>query len=318
MASDPMASDNRSDNHSDNHSGNRNGQLIIIGGAEDRSEECQILREFIRCAGGLTAKIVVMTVATELPREVGDDYIQTFERLGVEDIRILDTVRRDDTHSNSALESIQKATGVFFTGGDQARIVDTLKGTEIDKLLHQRFEEGLVIAGTSAGAAMMPDMMIVEGDADTNPKVNVVEMGPGMGFLPNIAIDQHFAQRGRIGRLLSAMAQQSINLGFGIDENTAIIVSGNLVKVVGEGAVTVVDMANLAHTNLSEILRDEDLALCGVNLHILPDGYGFNLDTRSPIVKGANALNRSNNQSNNQTEAKQIPQAGETQFPNVS
>lgn len=273
---------------------NRSGQLIIIGGAEDREKDCQILREFIRCAGGLKAKIIVMTVATELPREVGDDYIRTFERLGVEDIRILDMAYRDDTNSERSLEIIKQATGVFFTGGDQAQIVDTLKGTEVDKLLHQRFADGLVIAGTSAGAAMMPDMMIVEGDAGTNPKVNIVETGPGMGFLPNIAIDQHFAQRGRIGRLLSAMAQQSINLGFGIDENTAVIVTGNLVKVVGDGAITVVDMANLAHSNLSEILRDEDLALCGVNLHILPDGYGFDLDTRTPMTKEGNAIDASN------------------------
>lgn len=290
---------------------NRSGQLIIIGGAEDRKEDCQILREFIRCAGGLKAKIIVMTVATELPREVGDDYIRVFERLGVEDIRILDTVYRDDTSSDRSLEAIQQATGVFFTGGDQARIVDTLKGTEIDKLLHQRFAQGLVIAGTSAGAAMMPDMMIVEGDADTNPKVNIVETGPGMGFLPNIAIDQHFAQRGRIGRLLSAMAQQSINLGFGIDENTAVIVNGNLIKVVGEGAVTVVDMANLSHSNLSEILQDEDLALCGVNLHILPDGYGFDLDTRTPIVKGETAISSSDSQ----TDATHTSKASEAQSP---
>lgn len=280
----------------------RSGQLIIIGGAEDREEDCQILREFIRYAGGLKAKIIVMTVATELPREVGDDYIRTFERLGVEDVRILDTVYRDDASSDRSLEAIQKATGVFFTGGDQARIVDSLKGTEIDKLLHQRFAEGLVIAGTSAGAAMMPDMMIVEGDAGTNPKINSVETGPGMGFLPGIAIDQHFAQRGRIGRLLSAMAQQSTSLGFGIDENTAVIVDGNIVKVVGEGAVTVVDMANLSHSNLSEILRDEDLALCGVQLHILPDGYGFDLNTRTPIVKGAAAVSRSDSHSDSRSD----------------
>ena len=278
---------------------NRSGQLVIIGGAEDREEECRILREFIRCAGGLKAKIIVMTVATEQSREVGDDYIRAFERLGVEDVRILDTMYRDDTGSQSALKAVQKATGVFFTGGDQARIVDTLKDTEIDKLLHQRFAaEGLVIAGTSAGAAMMPDRMIVGGDGETNPRVDTVEMGPGMGFLSNVAIDQHFAQRGRIGRLLSAMAQQSIDLGFGIDENTAVIVSGNIVKVVGEGAVTVVDMANLSHSNLSEILRDEDLALCGVKLHILPDGYGFDLNSRTAIVKGDNAISSSNSQTN--------------------
>ena len=277
-------------------SDNRDGQLVIIGGAEDRSEDCEILREFIRRAGGMEAKVVVMTVATDLPKEVGDDYIRAFERLGVEDVRILDTLYRDDTSSESALQAIRKATGVFFTGGDQARIVDTLKQTEIDTLLHQQFAKGLVIAGTSAGAAMMPDMMIVEGDSQTNPRVEAAEMGPGMGFLSDIAIDQHFAQRGRIGRLLSAMAQQSTDLGFGIDENTAAIFSGHLVKVVGEGAVTVVDMANLSHSNLSEILRDEDLALCGITMHVLPNGYGFDLNTRIPIFKGDRAIRPSDSQ----------------------
>ncbi len=276
---------------------NRNGQLVIIGGAEDRENDCRILREFIRCAGGLEARIVVMTVATEQSREVGDDYTRTFERLGVEDVRILDTMYRDDTSSERSLRAIQEATGVFFTGGDQARIIDTLKDTEIDDLLHQRFAaEGLVIAGTSAGAAMMPDMMIVEGDSETNPRVDMTDMGPGMGFLPGISIDQHFAQRGRIGRLLSAMIQQSTDLGLGIDENTAAIVSNHIVKVVGEGAITVLDMANSTHNNLSEVLKDEDLAICGVKLHILPDGYGFDLDTRSPIVKGDSAVSSSKSQ----------------------
>jgi len=281
---------------SNNRDGQLDGQLVIIGGAEDRSEDCKILREFIRRAGGMEAKIVVMTVATELPKEVGDDYIRAFEGLGVEDIRILDTIYYDDTSSESSLEAIRKATGVFFTGGDQARIVDTLKQTKIDKLLHQQFSKGLVIAGTSAGAAMMPDTMIVEGDSETNPRVDAVDLGPGMGFLTDIAIDQHFSQRGRIGRLLSAMAQNSTNLGFGIDENTAAIFNGNLVKVVGDGAVTVVDMSNLSHSNLSEILRDEDLALCGINLHVLPDGYGFDLNTRTPIFKGDSAIRPSDSQ----------------------
>jgi cyanophycinase len=261
------------------------GQLIIIGGAEDRDKECKVLREFIRCAGGLDAKLVVMTVATELPREVGDDYIRVFERLGVEQIRIVDTFYREDAEASSALEAIRAATGVFFTGGNQARITEILKNTAIARLLHERLADGLVIAGTSAGAAMMPDIMIVEGDADTNPRIEIVKMEPGMGFLSNVVVDQHFTQRGRIGRLLAAMAQQSIPLGLGIDENTAVIVEGTTFRVVGEGAVTVIDMADLTHSNLSEILRDEDLALCGVRLHILPDTYEFDLQTRSPILR---------------------------------
>lgn len=260
------------------------GQLVIIGGAEDRKGECTILRDFVRRAGGNQARIVIMTVATELPKEVGDDYIDVFERVGVEDVRVVDTEDREAASDESALNAIEKATGVFFTGGNQARITNILKDTEIDKVLHKRLSEGMAIAGTSAGAAMMPDMMIVEGDSETNPRIEIVEMEPGMGFLPGVVIDQHFAQRGRIGRLLSAVAQQPVVLGFGIDENTAVVVNGNEFEVIGEGAVTVVDVSEITHTNLEQILKDEDLALCGVKLHILPHGYRFDLKSRKPIV----------------------------------
>jgi cyanophycinase len=263
--------------------------LVIIGGAEDKEGDCTILREFVRRAGGVNARIVVMTVATELPREVGDNYIRVFERLGVEDVRIVDTVEREDATSASYLEAIEKATGVFFTGGNQARITSVLKDTEIDKLLHRRLSEGIVIGGTSAGAAMMPDMMIVEGDSETNPRIEVVDMEPGMAFLPGVVIDQHFAQRGRIGRLLSAVAQQPVVLGFGIDENTAVVVNNNQFEVVGEGAVTVIDFSDITHTNLDQILKDEDLALCGVKLHILPHGYRFDMSSRKPILDGVAA-----------------------------
>jgi len=276
------------------------GQLVIIGGAEDKDGECKILREFIRRAGGLKAKIVVMTVATELPREAGDDYIRVFEGLGVEEVQIVDTVYREDASASRALEAISQATGVFFTGGDQARITSILKDTEIDRLLHKRLSEGIVIAGTSAGAAMMPDMMIVEGDSQTNPRVEIVTMEPGMGFLPGVVIDQHFAERGRIGRLLSAVAQQPVTLGFGIDENTAAVVRDNELEVVGEGAVTVVDMADITYSNLSQILRDEDLALCGVKLHILPHGYRFDLNSKMPILEEDTSTVQQKSQENGQ------------------
>ncbi len=196
---------------------------------------------------------------------------------------MVDTDRREDASDPKAIETIQKATGVFFTGGNQARITDLLKDTELDAALHKRFAEGVVIAGTSAGAAMMPDMMIVEGEAGTNPRPEVARMDRGMGFLPGVVIDQHFAQRGRLGRLLSAVAQQPVFMGFGIDENTAIAVNGSELEVIGEGAVTVVDVANLTHNNVDELLKDEPMALCGVKLHILPDGYRFDLNSRSCV-----------------------------------
>lgn len=259
------------------------GQLVIIGGAEDKEGDCIILREFVRRAGGLQARVVVMTVATGLPGEVGEQYISIFKRLGVEEVSVVDTARREDASDPKAIATIEQATGVFFTGGNQARITELLKDTELDATLHKRFAAGIVIAGTSAGAAMMPDVMIVEGESETNPRMEVVRMDRGMGFLPGVVIDQHFAQRGRLGRLLSAIAQQPVVLGFGIDENTAIAINGSEVEVIGESAVTVIDVADVTHTNVNALLKDEPLAICGAKLHILPHGYRFDLSKRSPI-----------------------------------
>jgi cyanophycinase len=259
------------------------GQLMIIGGAEDKEGDCKILREFVRRAGGLQARVVVMTVATGLPDEVGETYTGVFERLGVEDVRVVDTASRDDASNPQAIADIEQATGIFFTGGNQARITECLKDTELDAALHKRFSEGAVIAGTSAGAAMMPDTMIVEGESENNPKLDTVTMDRGMGFFPGVVIDQHFAQRGRLGRLLSAVAQQPAVLGFGIDENTAIAINTHEVEVIGESSVTIVDVSGLTHNNADQLLKDEPLALCGVKLHILPHGYKFNLDTRSCV-----------------------------------
>jgi cyanophycinase len=261
-------------------------QLLIIGGAEDKDGDSQILREFLRRAGGTKARIVIMTAATELPREVGENYIRVFERLGAEDVRIIDTETRDDASSSTALEAISRATGVFFTGGDQARITSILKDTEIDAAIHKRFSEGIIVAGTSAGAAVMPDVMIVDGDSETNPRIEIVDMGPGLGFLPGVVIDQHFSQRGRLGRLISALAQQPAVLGFGIDENTAMVVTDNQIEVIGEGSVTIVDETEVIHNNVDEILKDEALAICGARLHILPHGYKFDLKTHRPILNG--------------------------------
>ncbi|MBD0314753.1 MAG: cyanophycinase [Microcoleus sp. T3-bin5] len=260
------------------------GKLLIIGGAEDKEGDCKILREFLRCAGGTKAHIVIMTAATSLPGEVGDNYIRVFERLGAEDVRVVDTQTPEEARNPEYLEAIEQATGVFFTGGDQARIISCLKDTKLDAAIHKRYAEGIIVGGTSAGAAMMPDMMIIEGDSETNPRVDVVAMGPGMGFLPGVVIDQHFAQRGRLGRLVSALLLQPAVLGFGIDENTAILVSGDEFEVIGESAVTVIDESEKLHDNIDGLLKDEALAICGAKLHILPHGYRFNLKTRQPVL----------------------------------
>lgn len=260
------------------------GALVIIGGAEDKEGDCVVLREFVRAAGGVDAEIAVMTAATSLPDEVGDDYTRVFERLGAKRVDVVHTDRREDSEREDNLEKIKGATGIFFTGGDQSRIVEYIKGTPLNDAIQQRRQEGAVIGGTSAGAAMMPDEMIIEGDSVSNPSVGAVEMGPGMGFLPGIVVDQHFAQRGRLGRLLAALVLQPAVLGLGIDENTAIIVTGDEFEVVGAGTITVVDETTATHNNLEGLLKDEPIALCDVKLHILPHGYRYNLKTHTPIV----------------------------------
>ena len=259
------------------------GQLIIIGGAEDKEGDCTILREFVRRAGGREAKIVVMTTATGSPEEVGEMYRRIFNDMGVDVVDLIDTKSREDANNSEDLELIENSTGVFFTGGDQSRITDLLKNTEIDDLLHKKLIRGLVIGGTSAGAAMMSDVMIVEGEGETNPRIDCVTLEPGMGFLPRVAIDQHFSQRGRLGRFISALMQQSAVLGFGIDENTAIAVNGDKLEVIGEGAVTIIDLSKIEYTNLKESLHDESLAICGAKLHILPHGHQFDLKQRKCI-----------------------------------
>ncbi len=260
------------------------GALVIIGGAEDKEGDCTVLREFVRAAGGIKARIAVMTAATSLPGEVGEEYIRVFERIGAESIVIVHTERREDSEREDGIRKVSEATGIFFTGGDQSRIVDFIKDTPLDEVIQQRHREGAVIGGTSAGAAMMPDEMIVGGTSVSNPSVDAVEMGPGMGFLPGIVVDQHFAQRGRLGRLLAALVLQPAVLGLGIDEDTGIIVEGDEFTVIGRGAVTVVDETSATHNNLKGLLHDEPIALCGVKLHILPQGYRFNLKTHQPLV----------------------------------
>jgi cyanophycinase len=261
------------------------GTLVIIGGAEDKQGECLILHKFLELAGGAKARLVIITAATECPLEVGAAYKKVFKKLGCKDIEIVDVPNRDTANSESVCEVLRAGSGFFFTGGDQLRISSALGGTVFLKTMQKKFEEGAVIAGTSAGASVMSSTMITEGDSDESPKLNTLKMSPGFGLLPGVVIDQHFAQRGRIGRLLTALGQNPSVLGLGIDEDTAVIAEGQELLVWGNQTVTVLDGSKVTHTNASLQEPDKHLALTGVITHILPHGYSFNLQTRVPSWK---------------------------------
>jgi cyanophycinase len=260
------------------------GKLVVIGGGEDKEDECGILKEFLRLARGANARVVVMTVATDNPTELGSEYEAVFKRLGVDSVSIVDVSSREDTNSEKSLQLILDATGIFFTGGDQLHITTLLGGTKMHGLLHERFEKGLVLGGTSAGAAMMSNSMFIRGKSDETPRFGGMEIGPGMDFLTGAVIDTHFSQRGRIGRLLTAVAHYPQDIGLGIDENTAMIVKDTEFEVIGEGAVTVVDAGGITYTNLPDIDDGDALALYNVKLHVLSAGHSFDLGNRCPVV----------------------------------
>jgi cyanophycinase len=261
--------------------------LVIIGGAEDKTGDCRVLREFVRLAGGARGKLAVMTVASEHASEIGAEYVRVFQRLGVKTVDPVEVTSRAEAASDGVLEKLGKATGVFFTGGNQLRITNLLGGTVIDQLLRRRQEDHkVVLGGTSAGAAMMSSTMIVGGASETTPRAGVVEVGPGMDFLRGVMIDQHFTRRGRAGRLLAALARYPHQLGIGIDEDTAMVVHDGTFRVIGSGAVTVFDLGQATLNNVLELKGDAHLALCGARLHILPDGFGFDLHNRVPLPAG--------------------------------
>jgi len=258
------------------------GALVVIGGAESR--DGAILRTFVRLAGGPAAVVALLATASGRPDDAAREYEEAFVRLGVGRVETLRVTDRSDAWRPEILERARAATAFFFTGGDQLRITSTLGGTPLDEVVHRRHREGAVIAGTSAGASAMSETMIVEGDSDDAPKKCTIKMAAGMGFLEGAVIDQHFAQRGRLGRLLAALAQNPKLLGIGVDEDTAFVVRGDrTLRVVGSQTVTVVDGRAIEETNASESLPDEPLVLTHVVLHVLPSGYGFDLAAWRPL-----------------------------------
>jgi cyanophycinase len=259
------------------------GTLIIIGGHEEREGDAIILRAVAeRTKGG---KLVVATLATSEPEETYQEYRRAFTALGVKQIEHLDVPDREDLLRNPRPEIMKGASVVFFTGGGQLRITTQFGGTQLCEQIQEFYRRGGTIAGTSAGASVMSDTMLVSGDADSSHRVGAnLLMAPGLGYIKDVIIDQHFAERGRIGRLLGAVAQNPRLLGIGIDENTAIVVEKeNRVRVLGEGAVYIVDGRQVTSTNMDDDNENETLSIFNVRLHVLSQGDEFDLWTREPI-----------------------------------
>jgi cyanophycinase len=256
------------------------GPLIIIGGHEDKEGDKLILKEVAKRLHG--GKLVIATVASHEPEGYFDTYAEAFAPLGVTDLVELYVHERGETLEGKSLEILQGAAGIFFTGGDQLRISSQIGDTPIEKMVREIHERGGVVAGTSAGASVMSETMLVRGSSQESHRIGDLHMAPGLGLVPDVIIDQHFAERGRIGRLLGAVAQNPRVLGIGIDEDTAIVVEGTKFGVLGVGAVYVVDGSSVTHSNIAEASPERTLSMHDVRLHVLSAGDHFDLGARSP------------------------------------
>jgi cyanophycinase len=261
--------------------------LIVIGGREDKIGDALILREVARHVG--TGKIVVTDVASSDPDGLFEEYEEVFHKLGIRNVAHLKVHSREDASDPAVLKVLDGANAVFFTGGDQLKITSQIGGTPVFDRMREIYHGGGVIAGTSAGASVVCGTMLTAGSGQTSPRLGEsVQMAPGLGFIRDVIIDQHFAERGRMGRLLAAVAQNPRTLGLGIDENTAVVIdNGETFYVVGAGAVYAVDGRYISYSNVTESAAERTLAAYDIKLHVLTEGDSFDLMARRPTSFGA-------------------------------
>ena len=259
----------------------KRGFIVPIGGAEEKLQNPQILERFVDICGGKPARIAIIPTASEL-EDTGRNYEKLFRRLGVDHAMVLPFETRADCETPKYLDYLDKASGIFMTGGNQLRLSTTLGGTPVAQAIRRRNAEGAHIAGTSAGAAFMPEHMIAGGHEGSTPSPDMVTLAPGLGLTNNFIIDQHFRQRDRLGRLLTALAYNPFAVGIGLDEDTAAFIRpGDTLEVVGSGGITIVDPSDLEHSSMDRARRGEPVSLIGVRLHILVDGGTFDIRTRN-------------------------------------
>ena len=263
--------------------GEQRGWIIPIGGAEEKDNSPAILRRFVRLAmeaGDGVADIVVIPTASQL-RATGPRYERIFGELGAERVTAVDFDTRRDCEEAGRIERLKRATGIFFTGGNQLRLSTLLGGTSVAKAVRALNAAGVPVAGTSAGAAFISEHMIAFGDEGSTPIAGSVRLAAGLGLTNRFIIDQHFRQRDRLGRLLTALAYNPFAVGIGLDEDTAAFIGpDNTVHVEGSGGITVVDAAEVQFSSMDSINEGQAVCLLGVKLHILTQGATFNLHSR--------------------------------------
>ncbi len=260
--------------------------VMIIGGAEDKTNGCSILNAFVKSAGGDRATIGIIPSASREPAIVGDRYYQLFTAMGALQVQILDIRRREECEEERWMEVLNNCSGIFITGGDQLRLRDLIGDTRLLQVIKEKLARAeLVLAGTSAGAAIMGEQMIAGGSSGESPNQGLVDLTEGLGFVPELLVDQHFHNRNRMARLLSAIAANTNRLGVGIDEDTCIAISEDGVfHVLGKGTITVIDPGSLTHTSYPERLETSPLSLHNLKVHVLNQGDRYDYKDRAVVA----------------------------------
>jgi cyanophycinase len=256
------------------------GWIIPIGGAENKENDRHILERFVRCSGGSDADIVVIPTASRL-HETGPRYEKLFREIGAARADVMDFDTRRDCQEPGRLRRLEEASGIFFTGGNQLRLTTLLGGTAVAKLVRNRNASGVTVGGTSAGASILSEHMIAFGDEGSSVISGSVRLAPGLGLTNRFIIDQHFRQRDRLGRLLTALAYNPFAVGIGLDEDTAAFIGPDeTVEVEGSGGVTIVDAADVTYSSMDVVSEGQPVCMLGLRLHVLVAGATFNLHTR--------------------------------------
>ena len=261
------------------------GFIIPIGGAEDKVQDKAILSRFFDLCGGGNGKIVVIPTASMLD-DTGDRYKDLFGSMGGNAV-VLDIKTRNEADEESVLHAFDDCTGIFMTGGNQLRLSTILGGTLLATAIRRANARGVHVAGTSAGAAFVSEHMIAFGAEGSTPIAGKVTLAPGLGLTNTVVVDQHFRQRDRLGRLMAALAYNPFVQGIGLDEDTAAFIGpDNIIRVVGQGGLTIVDVKDLEYSSMAYASEGEPVELVGVRLHVLAHGARYCLRERKATPGG--------------------------------
>jgi cyanophycinase len=262
----------------------KKGKLIAVGGGEGSKG---VILESIAAKAVDGGRLVVIIIATDEPESSAAAYRRIFKKMGVADVSALIIEKRADALDEARIDKLKDATVVFIPGGDQLKMTGLLGDSLMYQTMQELYKNGATIAGSSAGATILASTMIISGDGDDSDSISGLGMAPGFGFIDDMVIDSHFAERGRINRLLGAVTQNPKNLGIGLDEDAAVVIDNDTFAVIGSGAVYVIDGSGITYSSLSEQRPEGIVTIHDVKLHVLQSGDKYDLKQRRPIISHA-------------------------------